>query len=234
MASMGSDHDYCHFTKAVEHLGDRWSLQIVRQLILLGPQGFNALASAVPGISRSMLTDRLRKLEELGLVARDAQAGTRGQGYCLTPAGEQLTPVIQSLIGWARRWVPEDPAVAERDPDLIMWWLTRRVDSSAIPRSRVVIDLDIRGTRAKHFWLVLEQGAGPSVCIEDPLLGEDCYVYVEGNASAIVPIARGLRTWGDALADGSVELYGEPGLMRALPTWFRGVDRLAGDAAVPA
>ncbi len=64
---MGSSEktEYCAFTKAVEHLGDRWSLLIVRELALFGPQGFNTLATGLPGhVSRSVLTDKLRKLEK--------------------------------------------------------------------------------------------------------------------------------------------------------------------------
>ena len=70
---MGSSEfaGYCSFTKAIEHLGDRWSLLIVRELGMFGPQGFNDLVSGLPGrISRSVLADRLRRLETLGLVSR--------------------------------------------------------------------------------------------------------------------------------------------------------------------
>ena len=66
---MGSSEktEYCAFTKAVEHLGDRWGLLIVRELALLGPQGFNTLATGLPGhVSQSVLTDKLRELEEMG------------------------------------------------------------------------------------------------------------------------------------------------------------------------
>ena len=70
---------YCSFTKAIEHLGDRWSLLIVRELGMFGPQGFNDLVTGLPGrISRSVLADRLRRLETLGLVSRrDDRTRTR-------------------------------------------------------------------------------------------------------------------------------------------------------------
>src|SRR5215211_1342947 len=74
---VGQKGDYCAFTKTVEHLGDRWSLVILRELTLHGPRGFNVLADGLPGISRSVLAARLRKLEELELIARVA-AGERG------------------------------------------------------------------------------------------------------------------------------------------------------------
>jgi hypothetical protein len=60
----------------------------------------------------------------------------------------------------------------------------------------------------------------------DPQLSDERYVYVEADAAALHPIARGLRSWADALADRSVRVYGEPGLVSALPGWFlEGEDR---------
>ena len=132
--------EYCAFTKAVEHLGDRWSLLIVRELAMFGPQGFNALATGLPGrVSRSVLAARLRKLEEIGLLARDPSASGRSAPYCLTPAGEQLVPILKSLWGWAEHWVPEDPDMAHRDPSVILWWLRHRVDPAASPAQQVAI-----------------------------------------------------------------------------------------------
>lgn len=221
---MGSsaNQDYCAYTKAVERLGDRWSLLILRELVMFGPQGFNQLAAGLPGtISRSVLATRLRKLEELALIARDPLMPSRQAPYFLAPAGEQLKPTMRALWSWAVRWVPEDPALAQRDPSVVLWWLARRVDPAAVPARQVVVDLAIRGTDAPHSWLVLARDTEPSLCLEDPLLSQDRYVYVEADVTAVFPIARGMRSWTDAIADGSVAIYGEPDLIRALPSWFR-------------
>jgi DNA-binding HxlR family transcriptional regulator len=70
---MGADGDYCSYTKAVEHLGERWSLVILRDLLMHGTLGFNALAAGLPGISRSVLAAR-RASSPKGLVARDSSS----------------------------------------------------------------------------------------------------------------------------------------------------------------
>jgi DNA-binding HxlR family transcriptional regulator len=213
--------EYCAFTKAVEHLGDRWSLLIVRELAQFGPQGFNTLATGLPGrVSRSVLTDKLRKLEEIGLIARDPSAARRAAPYCLTPAGEQLMPTLKSLWSWAEHWIPEDPLMAKRDPVIIMWWLRHRVDPAAAPAPQVAIEMDIREARPDRMWLLVARGAEPNVCLEDPMLGDDRYVYVEAGADDLVPIARGERTWSDAIGDGSVSAYGAPELVSAMGDWF--------------
>lgn len=213
--------EYCAFTKAVEHLGDRWSFLVVRELAMFGPQGFNALASGLPGhISRSVLAAKLRKLEELGIVTRDAPSGSGGTPYRLAPAGEQLVPTLMSLLSWAEHWVPENPAVAERDPTVITAWLKQRVDPAASPRPQVAVELILRGDISERCWLVLARDTDPSLCLEDPLLDEDRYVYVQADAAALYPIARGTHGWIEAIADGAVEVYGDPALVRSMPSWF--------------
>jgi len=222
--------EYCSFTKAVEHLGDRWSFLIVRELAMFGPQGFNTLATGLPGhVSRSVLADKLRKLEEIGLVARDPSTGSRSLPYSLTPAGEQLMPTLKSLWQWAEKWVPEDPAMAQRDPTFILWWLTHRVDVRTAPERQVALEIAMRGNDADRSWLLLARSTEPTLCLEDPLIGPERYVYVEADAADLYPIARGLRSWTEAAADGSVRVYGEPELVAALPVWFLPVER-GGDA----
>jgi DNA-binding HxlR family transcriptional regulator len=218
--------EYCAFTKAVEHLGDRWCLLIVRELALFGPQGFNTLATGLPGhISRSVLTEKLRKLEEIGIVARDPAVASRSVPYCLTPAGEQLMPTLKSLWAWAEHWVPEDPATAQRDPTLILWWLRHRIEARALPALQVAIEFALPLDGSDRQWLLLSAAVEPELCQEDPMIGEDRYVFVEADAGALYPIARGSRSWTDAMADGSVRIYGKPDLVAALPGWFLPVAR---------
>ncbi|HEX2766900.1 MAG TPA: helix-turn-helix domain-containing protein [Candidatus Limnocylindria bacterium] len=213
--------DYCAFTKAVEHLGDRWSFLIVRELAMFGTQGFNTLATGLPGrVSRSVLAAKLRKLEELGLVARIPSATARSAPYSLTPAGEQLVPTLQSLWQWARKWVPEDAAMAQRDPSVIVWWLTRRVDRRRAPAHQVAIEVSMPAGNPSRFWILLAREAEPTLCVDDPMLGQDRYVYIEADPVRLLPVARGERAWADALADASVHASGEPALVHELPDWF--------------
>ena len=213
--------EYCAFTKAVEHLGDRWSLLIVRELAQFGPQGFNTLATGLPGrVSRSVLAAKLRNLEEIGLLARDPSVPGRSAPYCLTPAGEQLVPTLMSLWNWAEHWIPEDPSLAQRDPMIILWWLRHRIDTAEAPVLQVAIEIDMREARPDRRWLLIARGAEPNLCLEDPMLGEERYVYVEAGADDLLPIARGQRSWADAIRSGTVSVTGEPALVAALGAWF--------------
>jgi DNA-binding HxlR family transcriptional regulator len=214
--------DYCSFTKAVEHLGDRWSLVIVREMLQHGPRSFSDLLDGASGISRSVLASRLRKLRDLGIVEQ-ARAGGNGRGaaaYRLTYSGRALAPVLHELRGWSERFVPEDPAMAERDPDIVVRWLSQRVDARRVPSRPVVLDITVEGGGRPRFWLVAERGAEPSLCIADPALPQGRYVFIEADVRALLPLARGTRDWRSAIRDGSVALFGDPGLVRDLPDWF--------------
>jgi DNA-binding HxlR family transcriptional regulator len=207
---------YCSFTKAIEHLGDRWNLFILRELAVFGPQGFNDLATGLPGrISRSVLADRLRKLENLGLVAH---AG--GAAYRLTAAGTGLIPTMLSLRGWAETWLPDDPDMAERDPDVVLAWLVQRVAAERLPDRPVVVEFTTHHRREHRWWLVLQRDAEPYGCLRDPLLDETRYVYVRAAITTLLALARGRRGWAGAIDDGTLVISGAPELASRVPEWF--------------
>jgi DNA-binding HxlR family transcriptional regulator len=93
-----------HFHHAIELIGKRWTGAIVVALTE-GPMRYAELGKAVPGLSDRLLSQRLRELEEEGLVERQVEAGTPVRvTYSLTEAGQQLDPVLSELKSWARRW----------------------------------------------------------------------------------------------------------------------------------
>ena len=207
---------YCSFTKAIEHLGDRWNLFILRELAMRGPRGFNDLASGLPGrISRSVLAERLRRLENLGLVTH---AG--GPPYRLTAAGRDLIPTILSLRGWAATWLPDDPDMVERDPDVVLAWLARRAARGRLPDRPVVIELTTHHRHEHRWWLVLQQGCEPYGCLHDPLLDQTRYVYVQAAITSLLALARGGRDWAEAVDDGTVVISGDPKLAVHVPEWL--------------
>lgn len=93
-----------HFHAAIELIGKRWTGAIISALTE-GPLRFGELARAVPGLSDRLLSQRLRELEDEGLVERDVEAGTPVRvTYSLTEKGAELRPAISELKQWAKRW----------------------------------------------------------------------------------------------------------------------------------
>ncbi len=111
---------FCPVARALEKIGDKWSLLIVRDL-LRKPQRFTDLKDYLTHITPKWLTLRLRELEEAGIVQRDRQPGRREVWYQLTPAGRDLAPVMESLAAWGIRHAMRPPLSGEViHPDLLM------------------------------------------------------------------------------------------------------------------
>jgi DNA-binding HxlR family transcriptional regulator len=103
------DH-FCAVARALEQVGDRWSLLVIRDL-LTGAKRFTDLMDRLGGITPKTLSQRLRELEAAGIVTADRKPGRREVWYRLTPAGAELAPVIDTLGWWGLRhaWRPRHP-----------------------------------------------------------------------------------------------------------------------------
>jgi DNA-binding HxlR family transcriptional regulator len=92
---------YCGIAKALDMIGDRWSLLIVRELLALGPCRHTDLRNGLPGIASNLLVDRLRELEEAGLIRREAApAPIATTLFTLTDRGRRLEPILRELSRW--------------------------------------------------------------------------------------------------------------------------------------
>ena len=108
---MRSYGQYCSVAKALDVVGDRWTLLIVRELLTQGPCRYTDLKNGLPGIATNLLSDRLRELEAAGLVRREEAAPPVATTlFHLTEAGAELEPVLDALGGWGMRYMtqPDD------------------------------------------------------------------------------------------------------------------------------
>jgi DNA-binding HxlR family transcriptional regulator len=207
---------YCPVARASEILADRWTPLIVREL-LAGIRHFNDLDRGLPGISRALLVERLRRLERTGVIERRTSPEGHVAEYHLTRGGRQLQRVIDVLGGWGARWAFGDPRPTELDPIVLLWWMRRRVYRHRLPPGRVVIQFDFRGRRTGSYWLVLER-ADVSVCLQHPKFEID--LRVTADIEAFYRVWLGRITLGEALRGSSVRLDGMPSVVRAFPRWF--------------
>ncbi len=99
---------YCSVAKALDAVGDRWTLLIVRELLLRDGCRYTDLLHGLPGIATNLLSERLRELEERGLVRRQAAPPPVATTlYHLTDSGRELDPVLRALGRWGARFMPE-------------------------------------------------------------------------------------------------------------------------------
>jgi DNA-binding HxlR family transcriptional regulator len=176
MASYGQ---FCPMAKAMEVLDERWTLLVVREL-LLGSTHFNELRRGVPKMSPALLSKRLRTLERAGVITREG-TGQR-TSYHLTRSGLELEPVVRALQSWGTRWVGA-LGKEDLDPHLLFWDVRRTVSLEQWPRQRTVVEFRLTDVepRVSRWWLVVSD-AGADVCDFDP--GYDVDGLVQGPLRA--------------------------------------------------
>ena len=206
---------FCPVSMSSEVLADRWTPLIIRELVL-GNTRFNEIARGLPGISRTLLTQRLRHLERRGVLLTLPSAAGRGNEYHLTPAGRDLQPVLEAMGRWAVEWL-YDEFDDDVDAVTLMWWMHRLVDRDSVPAGRVVIEFRHTAPERVSIWLVLDRGE-PSVCLQHP--GTDSDLVVTTPTTALARVFSGNDRWESAVSRGDIEVGGSPALVRALPGWF--------------
>ena len=109
---MRSYEEYCAIAKSLDVVGDRWTLLIIRELAMRGRCRYTDLRNGLPGIATNLLADRLRELDQAGVVAREeAPPPVATTLFSLTERGQELRPVLDDLMRWGL------PLMTERKPD---------------------------------------------------------------------------------------------------------------------
>lgn len=209
---MRSYRQYCAMAKALDVVGDRWTLLVVRELLLRDGLRYTDLLRGLPGIATNLLAERLRDLEQAGVVAReDAPPPIATTLYHLTPRGQALRPVLKALGRWGGPLL----AGAPEDDTFLGHWLAlpaevlladrlARGSSTTIelqpedghPVTVEAIDGEVRGRigRSEHPDLVI---AGPHRAIVrllagrlDPEEARSAGLSLEGDADVLAPSSR--------------------------------------------
>jgi DNA-binding HxlR family transcriptional regulator len=212
---MFSYNQYCPVAHATENLGDRWTHLIVREM-LGGASGFNELQRGLPGISRSVLTDRMRALERAEVIERRTGPKGRTLEYRLTPAGRDLEPVVQAIGEWGATWSFTEPHVEELDPSLLIVWMARHIDRQRLPPTRTVVQFDFRD-RKRRYWMVLEPSE-VSVCLQHPGFDVDLEVIVD--TATLYRIYLGRAELAGAIRAGQLTINGPLTLQRGFGQWY--------------
>lgn len=206
---MNSYGQYCPISRSAELLGDRWTIHIVRDL-LTGSTRFNELIRGNPGLSRALLTRRLRQLQDADIVER-----TTDGAYLLTDAGRDLEPVVFGLATWGARWTFGEPSPDELDPDLLLWWLHRQLDPTRIASARFTVFVRFTDHR-KRYWIVVEHDA--SLCLADP--GFEVDVTLRADRAGLYQTYLGRLGLVEAVKNGTIELDGSRAAVRAFVDAF--------------
>jgi DNA-binding HxlR family transcriptional regulator len=207
---------FCPVAKAAEIFAERWTPLIIREL-LMGSRRFNELVIGVPCIPKSMLVQRLRFLEDAGVIERRLDASGKKCEYFLTQAGHELLDIVKGLGEWGQRWVNHDIGPSDLDPKLLIWDMRRRINLERVPDRRVVVQFEFCGDLRGTFWLIIESPE-PSVCYHDPGFEVDLLVSVD--TLAMHRIWMGQLPIAEAIRQGLLFIEGPTEMAEAFPGWL--------------
>ncbi len=210
---------FCPVAMAAEIVCTRWTALILREL-LCGNHRFNDLRKGMPRISPTLLSKRLKELEESGIVrqVRDIRSGI--SEYHLTEAGEDLRSVVMGLGSWGQRWIDSKLSLRNLDPTLLMWDMRRGIRTEPLPKRRVTIRFtypELPDTR-RDWWLVVEPSGENDLCQVDP--GHDVDLFVTAALQAMTSVWMGVTTLADELNRNRIEIDGNPAIARSMRQWL--------------
>jgi DNA-binding HxlR family transcriptional regulator len=198
-----SYREYCAIARSLDLLGQRWTLLIVRDLFL-GPQRYTDLQAGLPGIASDILTARLRTLEEEGLVRRrELPPPAPATVYELTEAGRGLGPLIRALgeVGLTLLDAPAPDQPINAGPVVMSLNLTFRPD--AVPDLEETYRLELDG---RTFAVTVDRGTAKTERGAPASPG----AIFRAAPRTLVALIRGEMTMPAAVADGVVEVEGDP------------------------
>ncbi|RIA47783.1 winged helix-turn-helix transcriptional regulator [Dichotomicrobium thermohalophilum] len=218
---------FCPVAMAAEVLCTRWTIVLIRELVA-GSTRFNDLRRGVPRMSPTLLSKRLRELEEAGIVHRRRMAEEPAHfEYELTAAGRDLGPIIEAIGMWGQKWIGTEPSLANVDPGLLMWDMRRNLDPTPMPPRHTVVAFSYTDQPEvrRYWWLIVAPGSEVDLCSIDPGFAVD--LYVETDLRCMTEIWMGLTTVRAAAANDRLELIGERTLADAMQQWL-GLSPFAG------
>lgn len=206
---------FCPIAKASEVLGERWTHLVIRE-IGVGTETFNELRKGVPLMSPSLLSTRLKSLENAGIIQRhEKQNNVR---YRLSKAGEELMPIILQLGTWGHRWVRSDLSADDLDPGLLIWDMHRGMNADYFTE-RTVIKIEFTDMKSsKRFWWLIVKDGDVDVCIKDP--GYDLDIIITSDLKTLTSVWMGDTTIMNTLREKSVVVTGSIALRKNIAAWL--------------
>jgi DNA-binding HxlR family transcriptional regulator len=215
-----SYRQFCPVAMAAEVLCTRWTIVLLREL-LAGSGRFNELRRGLPRMSPALLSQRLKELEEAGIVERTPVPGDPTiSEYGLTPAGRELQPLIEGFGRWGQRWVASELSLQQLDASLLMWDMRRNLVFDPLPASRKVFHFRYPDAPAKErcWWLIVAPDEPVELCGVDP--GYDVDLYVTAPLRTMTAIWMGLESVRGALAEDRLVLVGDKQLSSTMERWL--------------
>lgn len=208
---------FCPVSMAAEVVCTRWTALVLREM-LCGSTRFTDIRRGVPKMSPTLLSKRLKELEDAGVIAAEMTPDGNA-GYRLTAMGDDLRPLIMELGNWGQRWVESKLSLRNLDPSLLMWDMRRWLNPRPLPPRRCTIHFlyPELPQPSRNWWLVVEP-SGTDLCLSDP--GHEVDLLVTGPLRAMTAVWMGVTTLAAEVDAHRINLDGDPGIARSMRDWL--------------
>lgn len=209
---------FCPVAKATEVIGEKWTLLIIREL-LMGGSRFNELQRGLSLISPTLLSKRLDWLVDKGLAVKKRIPGQRGHEYFPTECCRELQPIILALGDWGMRWARSNLTEKDYDVEMLMLYLKRSIVAEKLIGRETVIRFRFTDMETYPDWWLVAAGEEVDLCVKDP--GKEVDVYFTSSVKTMADIWMGENTYRNAMRDGSLNVVGHSALTNNISAWMR-------------
>jgi DNA-binding HxlR family transcriptional regulator len=214
----GGYGQFCPIAMAAEIICSRWTTLVLREL-LCGTTRFNDIRRGVPRMSPSLLSKRLKELEEAGVIMTRPTGQPGVVDYELTDAGRDLEGIVMSLGTWGQRWVESSLSLRNLDPTLLMWDMRRNIQPALLPDRKCTVKFvypELSAAR-NSYWLVIERD-NVDLCSVDP--GFDIDLFVRSSLRSMTAVWMGVSSLKAEIDAGNIVLAGDKALSRSMQQWL--------------
>lgn len=211
---------FCPVAMAAEVLCTRWTVVVLREMFA-GSTRFNDLRRGVPRMSPALLSQRLKQLEDAGVILRVRVRGAPdAYEYQLSKAGRELQPLIEGFGVWGQRWIETRATLRNSEPQLLMWDMRRNLDPTPMPERQSTIQFIYPEVPPPHreWWLIVAPGESVDLCSVDP--GFEVDLCVSCDLKTMTAIWMGLDTVRDAVRHRRIRFEGNKRLAGTMQTWL--------------
>ncbi|MCQ2004952.1 winged helix-turn-helix transcriptional regulator [Rhizobium sp. NRK18] len=213
-------NQFCPVAKACELLEPRWTLLLLCEM-WSGSTRFNEIRRGVPGMSPTLMSKRLKEMEENGLIVRHCNERTGDINYLTTPLCDELQPIVHALGEWAHRNIDAEVTLEHLDARLLMWNMRRKVDVTALPpgrRSVIKFTFQELPREEQDYWLISRPGGVPDLCVIDP--GHDVDLFILADLKALTSAWMGHASLAAEIARERIVLVGDQEIAAAIGRWM--------------
>ena len=209
---------FCPVAKAAEILCEKWVILVLREL-MMGSTRFGQLRQGLPKISPSILSRRLKALEEQGVILRCKKSESNGYEYHLTESGEELRPIVLGFGTWGHKWAKNKINSEDLDAGFLLWDMRRRLNIEYFQNKRVVIHIEFsdQNKRDRYWWMVIDNNE-IDLCFEDT--GHEPDITIITTLEVMTNIWLGYDKLETMKNNGKIKIFGPKQDVNNISKWI--------------